>query len=70
LIQLADMIRKLAPAMRTAPQHRALTAELDRIAETATLGQFAPADRDDVARRIELARRAVNTAAVRLARTD
>jgi uncharacterized membrane protein len=69
LIQLADMIRKLAPAMRTAPQHRALAAELDRIAETAALGQIAPADRDDVAGRIALARQAVAEAAERLARS-
>ncbi len=62
LIHLADMIRKLAPAGRTARQHKALTDQLDRLSETATLGTIPPSDRADISMHIAHARQAISDA--------
>jgi uncharacterized membrane protein len=59
LIRMAQVIGDLAPAMRNDAQRNALVEELDRLAETAALGRFAPGDRQDIVRRTERARLAV-----------
>lgn len=59
LISLADLFRKLAPAVRTATQKEALNDQLDRLAGTAALGALAPQDDADVSERIDRARQAV-----------
>lgn len=59
LISLADVIRKLAPAVRTASQQEALNDQLDRLAGTAALGVLAPQDDADIRARIVRARQAV-----------
>lgn len=60
LIGLADVIRKLSPAVRTASQKKALNDQLDRLSGTAALGVFAPQDNADISERIDRARQAVN----------
>jgi len=66
LIHLADMIRKLAPAVRTAVQHKALSEQLERLSETVALGAITPHDRADITARIGRARLALSDAATEL----
>ncbi len=64
LIHLADMIRKLVPAARTVLHYTALTDQLERLSQTATIGAFAPHDCADIVERIKKAQGDIETAAV------
>ena len=64
LIHLADMIGKLASAVRTELQHKALNDQLERLFETARLGTIAQQDRADISARIGSARLALADVAV------
>ncbi len=62
LIRIADVLGDLAASARTPEQKHALLFQLLRLAQTACLGRLAPGDRNDVARRIRAARRAIAAA--------
>lgn len=59
LIHLADMVHKLASAVRTDLQSNALHDQLERLAETAALGRITSYDRADIRRHIDRARQAI-----------
>jgi uncharacterized membrane protein len=64
LIQLADTIRKLAPAAENPVQNAALNDQLERLSETAGFGASAPHNRADIVARIRKARGDIASAAL------
>ncbi|WP_127142881.1 DUF2254 domain-containing protein [Pelagibacterium montanilacus] len=56
LIRIADAIGRLAPNARTPQTLAALRSQLDKISQTASIGNIAPCDREDIAMRIASAR--------------
>jgi uncharacterized membrane protein len=58
LISIAETITKLSASVRDERQRAALAEQLERLAETASLGQFAKTDERDILDSIETAKRA------------
>jgi uncharacterized membrane protein len=65
LIRMADVLGQLAPVLDRADAHQAIKAQLDKLAQTAGQGRLAPSDHDDVVKRIQAAREALESRARR-----
>jgi uncharacterized membrane protein len=70
LIRIADTISKVVSCARDGAQAEAMRDQLARLAETASLGNLARADREDVLSRINEARSALDSVQLKLRHSD